>query len=230
VIFSPARRGTNATDKDTLLNVKEVAEVCINIVNYDIVEQMSLTSTAYDRGINEFKKAGLTEVQSDLIGPPRVAESPVAMECKVTQVITLGQEGGAGNLIMAEVKKIHIQDAVLNDDGRIDTLKMNHVGRMGEMWYIKSIPDALFEVDKPTSPAGRGVDQLPIEVRDSKILTGNDLGRLGGLATSPSNDAIAEAQSIVQVHKLSDKKDLHKYAQELLAKDQLELALALLSL
>ena len=180
LIFSPSRSGRDGSLKHSHQNVKEVPEVVINIVNHPIVEQMSLSSTAYDKGVNEFVKTGLTQVPSEKVRPPRVGEAPVSLECTVTQVIELADTPGAGNLILVKVELIHINKKYLTDD-KLDTQKLDLVGRMGESWYTRASGASLFEIPKPIRTKGIGVDNLPLAVRESKILTGNNLGRLGNL-------------------------------------------------
>jgi flavin reductase (DIM6/NTAB) family NADH-FMN oxidoreductase RutF len=190
LIFSPARRVRDNTTKHTLENVREVDEVVINIVNYAMVEQTSLASTEYDKGINEFVKAGFTQVPSTLIRPPRVGESPVAFECKVKQIIETGTEGGAGNLIICEVILAHIKEEILDEKGKIDTRKIDLVGRMGAEWYCRANGDALFEIPKPLLTKGIGIDQLPETVRNSPVLTGNNLGRLANVEALPKPEEV----------------------------------------
>ncbi|NMM48590.1 flavin reductase family protein [Marinigracilibium pacificum] len=190
MIFSPARRGRDNTTKHTFENVKEVKEVVINIVNYSIVEQMSLASTEYDKGVNEFVKSGLTPVASEIVTPPRVGESPVAFECKVNEVVETGTEGGAGNLIICEVLKMHIKKSVLDENDSIDIKKIDLVARMGGNWYCRANGDALFEIAKPLTTKGIGVDAMPGHVKNSSILTGNDLGKLGNVESLPDQSAI----------------------------------------
>lgn len=185
MIFSPARRGRDNSTKDTYDNVLEVAEVVINIVNYNIVEQVSLASTEYEKGVNEFIKSGLTEVPSKIVAPPRVGQAPVSFECAVDQVIPLGREGGAGNLVICKVLLMHIQSRYLSETGHLDTTKLDLVGRMGGNWYARASGEALFEIPKPLITKGIGVDQLPSWVRETHILTGNHLGRLGNLEKLP---------------------------------------------
>jgi|TARA_B110000503_G_scaffold141930_2_gene237074 flavin reductase (DIM6/NTAB) family NADH-FMN oxidoreductase RutF len=184
-IFSPAKSGRTNTQKDTYHNVKEVPECVINIVNYPIVQQMSLSSTAYGPEVDEFVKSGLTPIESEMVRPFRVKESPVQMECIVKEVIELGNEGGAGNLVICEVKLIHIDDAILNEEGMIDQNKIDLVGRMGGDYYVRASGDALFEVPKPIRQKGIGVDALPEAIKNSAILTGNDLGMLGNVEELP---------------------------------------------
>ena len=178
-IFSPAKSGRTNTQKNTYENVKETMEVVINIVNYKIVQQMSLSSTAYAKDVDEFVKSGLTPVESELVKPARVKEAPISMECKVREVVELGDEGGSGNLIICEILQIHIDDEVLDGEGGIDQRKIDLVGRMGGDYYVRANGDALFTVPKPLSTLGIGVDQIPEDIRNSKILSGNDLGMLG---------------------------------------------------
>ena len=184
-IFSPAKSGRTNTQKDTYNNVKEVPECVINIVNFPIVQQMSLSSTAYGPEVDEFVKAGLTPIASEMVKPFRVKESPVQMECIVKEVIELGNEGGSGNLVICEIIMIHIDDAVLNEEGMIDQHKIDLVGRMGGDYYVRANGDALFEVPKPIRQKGIGVDALPEQIKNSSILTGNDLGMLGNVEILP---------------------------------------------
>lgn len=206
LVFSPVRRVRDNTEKDTLQNLREVKEVTISVVNYAMVEQMSLASTAYQKGINEFTKAGFTEVKSVVVKPPRVGESPVAFECKVNDIIELGNEGGAGSLVIAEVLLIHMNDEFLNEKGRLDTPKLDLVARMGENWYARANANSLFEIPKPVSSIGIGIDSLPEYVRNSSVLTGNNLGRLGTLERLPVPNEINEfthqstGLSIEEVH------------------------------
>src|SRR5690554_7843172 len=160
LVFSPARRGRDNTTKHSYENVLKVPEVVINIVSFDMVQQTSLASTEYAKGINEFKKAGFTELSSDIVKPPRVAEAPVQLECKVNDVISLGKEGGAGNLVICEVVKLHIKENILDDDGAIDPFKIDTVSRLGGNWYSRA-KHGLFEVPKPLRTLGIGVDKLP---------------------------------------------------------------------
>jgi flavin reductase (DIM6/NTAB) family NADH-FMN oxidoreductase RutF len=180
LIFSPARRVRDNTTKHTLENAIATREVVINIGNYSIVEQLSLASTEYDTGINEFVKAGLTPLASEKVKPPRVAEAPVSFECRVNEVVHLGSEGGAGNLIICEVLLMHVNENILAPDGKsIDPHKLDGIARLGGDWYIRAKGDCLFELPKPVKNKGIGVDQLPEHIRCSNILTGNNLGRLG---------------------------------------------------
>jgi flavin reductase (DIM6/NTAB) family NADH-FMN oxidoreductase RutF len=190
-IFSPARRVRDNTTKHTLDNVKHTPQVVLNAVNYDIVQQMSLSSTEYPYGINEFEKAGLTPVASELVKPFRVKESPVQLECKVNEVIALGDQGGAGNLIVCEILLVHIKESILDELGRIDQHKIDLVGRLGGDWYSRNTGNALFEVPKPLSSLGIGVNAIPANIRNSNILSGNDLGKLGNVEKMPSNIDIA---------------------------------------
>jgi len=189
LIFSPARRVRDNTTKHTLENVEATKEVVINVVNYDIVQQMSLSSTDYAKGVNEFDKAGLTMLESDLVKPFRVAESPVQFECKVNDIIHLGTEGGAGNLVICEVVKLHIADEVLDENDQIDQNKLDLVARAGGSYYSRA-NKSFFEIPKPLSTLGIGVDSMPTEVKNSMILTGNDLGMLGNVEELPSKAEI----------------------------------------
>jgi flavin reductase (DIM6/NTAB) family NADH-FMN oxidoreductase RutF len=191
LIFSPARRVRDNTLKHTLENVKEVPEVVINVVTYAIVEQMSLASTEYEKGVNEFVKAGFTELASEVVRPPRVRESPVQLECKVEQVIETGTEGGAGNLVICRVVRLHIAPEILNEAGKIDPHKIDLVARMGDDYYCRASGAAVFEVAKPLAKKGIGIDALPAEIRQSHILTGNSLAKLANIETLPTLSALA---------------------------------------
>ncbi|GAW90592.1 hypothetical protein FPS14_contig00074-0004 [Flavobacterium psychrophilum] len=177
------------TTKHTLENAKTTREVVINVVNYDIVQQTSLSSTEYAEGINEFLKAGLTPIASDVVKPFRVAESPVQFECKVNEIIELGQEGGAGNLIICEVVRIHINENILDKNGAIDQYKIDLVSRLGGNWYSRS-NKGLFEVPKPLVTLGIGVDNIPNFIKESTVFDGNDLGMLGNIEALPSEEEI----------------------------------------
>ena len=189
LVFSPARRVRDNTIKHTLINCEQTKEVVINIVNFAIVQQMSLASTEYADGVDEFLKSGLTPIASDVIKPFRVKESPVQFECVVNQIVALGSEGGAGNLIICEVVKIHIDEAVLDQNGTIDPVKIDLVSRMGANWYSRA-KEGLFEVEKPIASLGIGVDLIPDFVIKSPIFDGNDLGKLGNIQSLPNSEEI----------------------------------------
>ena len=226
MIFSPARSGRDNSLKHSHENVKEVAEVVINIVNYPIVEQMSLSSTAYEKGVNEFTKVGLTQVPSEKVKPPRVGEAPVAFECSVTEVIELADTPGAGNLILAKVELIHINEKYLTD-GQLDTEKLDLVGRMGGSWYTRSSGYSLFEIPKPIRTKGIGVDALPESIRNSTILSGNNLGRLGNVEELPNEKEIENISSLAAVLG-KNHKELHLLAKEILEAGNTKKALAIL--
>ncbi|MEP0213136.1 MAG: flavin reductase family protein [Cellulophaga sp.] len=231
LIFSPARRVRNNTTKHTLENVLETKEVVVNIVNYPIVQQMSLSSTEYAAGVNEFKKAGLTMLKSDVVTPARVAESPVQFECKVTKVEALGDEGGAGNLVFCEVVKVHVDTAVLDENGVIDQHKIDLVARMGGNWYSRA-NQGMFEVPKPLSTLGIGIDSLPAKIKNSKLLSGNDLGFLGNIEELPSVESVTqfvenneEAQAVLATN---DSMQLQLKAKEFIFNEDVVGALKLL--
>ncbi len=190
LIFSPARRVQGNTTKHTLDNIIRTPEVVINTVSYEIVQQMNLASSEYPEGVNEFEKAGFTQLASELVRPPRVGESPVQMECKVFEIKPLSTEGGSGNLIFCRVVKLHVNKAILNEKGYIDPHKIDLVGRMGGNWYSRTSGPAAFEVRKPGLTPGVGVDAFPSSVRYSNVLTGNDLGILGLVEKIPSKEEI----------------------------------------
>ncbi len=220
LVFSPARSGRDNTTKNTLDNVLELPECTINIVNYAMVQQMSLASTAYAKGINEFTKSGLTELSSETIQPPRVQESPVQFECKVIEVKALGNQGGAGNLVICEILKIHIDPKVLDKNDMIDPVKIDQVARLGANWYSRA-KEGLFEVPKPVAKMGIGVDAIPEEIRLSSILTGNDLGILGNVEQIPNDEEVALfASQQLDLRSYLDNSNtemIHKMAQKYLA-------------
>ena len=216
LIFSPARSGRTNQTKDTYNNVKAVPEVVINLVNYSIVQQMSLASSPYEPGVSEFVKAGFTALESETIQPKRVKESPVQLECKVNDVIELGHEGGAGNLIICEVLCMHIDDSILADDGTIDQHKIDLVSRMGGNWYCRADEKSMFEIQKPITTKGIGIDQIPSDIMSSKILSGNDLGQLGGIESLPDETDVNEYKLIELSDLFMDLEDQPKKLEEAL--------------
>ena len=209
MIFSPARRVRNNTTKHTLENAEATKEVVINVVNFDIVHQMSLSSTEYPEDVNEFEKAGLTMLESDIVKPFRVAESPVQFECKVNEIIKLGNEGGAGNLIICEVVKLHISKGVLDEDQRINQEQLDLVSRAGGSYYSRA-KNGFFEIPKPLSTLGIGVDKIPDSIKNSMILTGNDLGMLGNVETLPTQKEIDTFVNEVSEHYPNIKSKTHR--------------------
>ncbi|HEY8400433.1 MAG TPA: flavin reductase family protein [Cytophagaceae bacterium] len=227
LIFSPARRVRDNTTKHTLENVKEVPEVVINIVNYSMVQQTSLASTEYDKGVNEFIKAGFTEAPSTSIKPPRVKEAPVSFECDVIQVIELGQSGGAGNLILCKIKLAHAKEEIFDTGLKIDPNKIDLVARMGADYYCRASGKALFEVPKPLQTKGIGIDRLPEKIKSSTVLTGNDLGMLANIEQLPEKDTIQDSSvlsSIKDILSITDQNKrellLHMEAKSLLAQNK----------
>jgi len=202
LIFSPSRRGRDGTTKHTYQNIKEVPEVVINVVTYDMVHQTSLASTEYLKGVNEFVKAGFTAEPSVTVRPFRVKESPVQFECKVRQVIETGEGGGAANLVICEILMIHANEEILDSEGLPDAHKIRLIGRHGREYYVAAFGESLFEVEKPKAPAGMGIDQLPEAIRHSKILTGNNLGQLGNFEKIPSSEEIHEICSRPEIKML----------------------------
>jgi flavin reductase (DIM6/NTAB) family NADH-FMN oxidoreductase RutF len=229
-IFSPARRVRNNTTKHTLENAKLTKEVVINIVNYNMVELMSLASTEYPEGVDEFVKSGFTPIESELVKPFRVKESPVQLECIVKEIVETGTEGGAGNLVICEVVMLHVSEEVLDENGKIDTQKIDLVGRLGGDWYVRAHGDALFEVEKPIRNLGIGVDQIPEDIRLSNILTGNDLGKLGNVETLPDETEVNEYKLLELSDLFKELEDepamleqkLHELAHEKLLKGEVE--------
>ena len=227
-IFSPARRVRNNTTKHTLQNAASTKEVVINVVSYPIVEQTSLSSTEYKEGVNEFIKSGLTPVESIQVKPYRVKESPVQMECIVKDIISLGEEGGAGNLVVCEIVKIHVSENILNEHHQIDPNKIDLVGRMGGNWYCRASNTSLFEVQKPNSKIGIGYDQLPQHIRNSDILSGNDLAKLANVESLPSMEDVEkfkENKDLVKILKSSvdeeqTRENLHYHCKKLLQENK----------
>lgn len=230
MVFSPARSGRTNTTKDTFNNVKKIAEVVINVVNHSMVHQMSLASSPYAPGVDEFEKAGFTKLASETIRPFRVGESPVQFECKVNEVVELGQNGGAGNLVICEVTKIHINEAIIGEDKKIDQHKIDLVSRMGGNWYCRADENSMFEIVKPITTCGIGIDAIPNDIKNSTLLTGNDLGQLGGIEELPNETDVNEYKLL----ELSDlfvsledeqsklEQELHKRAKKLLTENKLE--------
>lgn len=223
LVFSPARRVRNNTVKHTLINVQQTKEVVISVVNYDIVQQVSLASTEYADGVDEFIKSGLTPMPSDVVKPYRVAESPVQFECVVKDIIALGDGGGAGNLVICEVVRVHVSEAVLDENGAIDQHKIDLVSRMGGNWYSRS-NKGLFEVPKPLVTLGIGVDAIPDFIKKSGVFSGNDLGMLGNIEVLPTQDEITnfvnqsfEAKAVLSS---DDSQKLYQKAKDMLAKEQ----------
>lgn len=223
MIFSPARRVRNNTVKHTLINAQDTKEVVINVVNYDLVQQTSLSSTEYADDVDEFVKAGLTKVKSEVVKPFRVAESPVQFECKVNDIVALGSEGGAGNLVICEVVRIHISEDILNDNGKIDQHKIDLVARMGGNWYSRA-NQGMFEVEKPLSTLGIGVDNIPDFIRKKTIFAGNDFGVLGNVETLPTTndieDFLANNQEIAENIKQKNTEKLDQIAKQFLAENK----------
>ena len=220
LIFSPARRVRGNTTKHTLDNVHEVKETCISIVNYAMVQQVSLSSTEYDKGINEFIKAGFTEEPSEKIIPPRVKESPVSFECIVKEIQPLGEEGGAGNLVICEVVLIHIDENILDENGKINPLKVDSVARMGGNWYCRAAGENVFEIAKPLQQKGIGIDQLPISIKSSNVLSGNNLAALANVEEMPTLSSYSNVidQAERERIKFLSVDDRHRNAQNYLKK------------
>ncbi|TAH43511.1 MAG: flavin reductase family protein [Bacteroidetes bacterium] len=205
IVFSPARRVRDNTIKHTLENIQETGEVVINVVNYEMVQQMSLASTEYPKGVDEFIKSGFTPIKSEIVKPFRIKESPVQMECKVLEVKAMGLEGGAANLIICEILIMHIDENILNTENKIDPNKIDLVARMGENYYCRASGSSIFEVTKPLSDFGIGVDQIPEQIRLSKILTGNNLGQLGNVKDLPASDEIREYGYRIHIKEMTEK-------------------------
>lgn len=234
LVFSPSRRQRDKTTKHTLENIVETREVVINTVSHSMVEQISLASSEYKKGVNEFVKAGLTEVNSERVRPPRVKESPVSFECRVLEIKVLGSEGGSGNLVICEVMLIHVQDIIFDDQGKIDPHKTDYVARMGGDYYCRVTGNNIFELPKPGIPVGIGIDLLPLEIKNSTVLTGNNLGRLAGIKEIPSAEEVKDFAEnfdydvVRQNDTLDHAMRIHKYAQVLLSQGEVKKAWLLL--
>lgn len=227
LIFSPARSGRKNTTKHTYENVLEVPEVVINIVTHSMVQQASLASAEYPKGVNEFKKAGFTEVPSVMVKPPRVGESPVSMECKVIQVIQTGNMGAAGNLVICQVLLMHINEKVLDENRGIDPFKLDVVARLGRDWYCRVQGNAIFKVPRPNEKVSIGIDQLPESIKTSKVLTGNDLGMLAMVERIP--ESVPELHdNRLEAARQKGTDDIHKLAQEYLQEGKILEAWAVL--
>ncbi|MDX1667275.1 MAG: flavin reductase family protein, partial [Saprospiraceae bacterium] len=228
VVFSSNRRISNNTTKDTLHNVQADGELVINAVSYSIVRQMAVASIEFPAGVSEFEKSGLTPISSELVKPYRVKESPVQMECRVEKIIPLGSEGGAGHLVICRVLLIHLREDVLDERDRINPHKIDLMGRMGRAYYVRASGEAIYTILQPVNKIGIGYDRLPASVRQSRILTGNDLGRLAGLQEIPPEKEIVALKSEGRIKKILESEDpleeLHRYAQRELAKENVELA------
>lgn len=222
IVFSPSRRMRDNTTKHTLQNVLQVPECVINIVDYDMVQQTSLSSCEFPKGVDEFIKAGFTKEPASIVKPPMVKESRIKLECRVNEVKSLGEEGGAGQLVIAEVLCMHVDESILGADGKIDQRKMHHVARLGGDWYCKVDETNLFKVPKPNTELGIGIDTLPAGIRNSRALTGNHLGMLANITAIPDVDPSFEddkLQQIVQYFSINPEemeKELHKHAAALL--------------
>lgn len=228
LIFSSNRRVANNTTKDTLKNAEDTGEVVINVVSHHIVRQMAVASIEYGAEVNEFEKAGFTPLPSEMVKPFRVAESPVHMECKVEKILPLGEMGGAGNLVVCRIVLMHIAESVLNEKGRIDPHKIDLMGRMGRFYYVRASGAAIEEIEQVVTVIGIGFDGLPPGIRDSRILTGNNLGQLAGLPALPAAaEAMALAATDARVQQILSGKDsireLHAYAKEALDRNDLQL-------
>ena len=228
LIFSSNRRVSDNTTKDTLQNIKDTGELVINVVSYPIVRQMAITSIQYPSSVDEFQKSGLTPVDSLHVGPCRVKESPVQLECRLKEIITLGEQGGAGHLVICDVLHIHLDENILDDNGRINPHKIDLVGRMGRAYYVRASGEAIHTIYQPVNELGIGYDQLPLSAKESRILTGNNLGQLASLTSPPSEAEVDELRADPYIQTLLRKPEvintLHEYAQRELIKEQLPLA------
>jgi flavin reductase (DIM6/NTAB) family NADH-FMN oxidoreductase RutF len=224
VVFSPSRRGRNNTTKHTYDNVLQIPEVVINIVNFSMVEQTSLASVEYPKGVSEFKKSGLTAVPSHIVKPPRVLESPAALECKVNEVVPLGREGGAGNLVLCEIVLVHVRKNILDATGSVDPQKLDAVARMGNDFYCRAHGASIFSIPKPNEKPAVGFDAIPERARQSNVLTGNDLGRLGNIEQLPDDQQVEEFSRRGEVRNLlaAGEEAVHREVQKLVRENRLD--------
>lgn len=228
LVFSSNRKVQGNTTKDTLHNVMETGEVVINVVTYNIVRQAAVAGIEFPSEVSEFEKTGLTPIPADLVKPFRVKESPVHMECKVKEIIPLGDKGGAGHLIICEVIRMHVDKGVLDENGRIDPHKIDLMGRMGRAYYVRASGEAVYSIVQPQNIIGIGYDQLPASIKNSKVLTGNDLGQFAGMTQIPDQDTILHLKNDPQIQNIlrgeNALAELHRLAQKELAKENLERA------
>jgi flavin reductase (DIM6/NTAB) family NADH-FMN oxidoreductase RutF len=228
MVFSSNRRVSDGTTKDTLSNVEHNMEVVINVVPHSLVRQMTVASIQYPTGVSEFEKSGLTPVPSDIVKPFRIKESPVQFECKASQIIPLGEEGGAGHLIICEVVKIHLNEDILDEEGKINPHKIDLMGRLGRAFYVRASGEAVYKFYQPVTRIGIGYDQLPESIRQSDVFTGNNLGQLASLPHPPSKESIENIKRQKEIEEILRGEHpieaLHQYAQKELAKENLELA------
>lgn len=228
LVFSSNRKVQGNTTKDTLHNIEKTGEVVINVVTYNIVRQAAVAGIEFPKEISEFAKTGLTQIPSDLVKPFRVKESPVHMECKVKEIIPLGDRGGAGHLIICEIIRMHIDEAILDENGRIDPHKIDLMGRMGRAYYVRASGEAIYTILQPQNIIGIGYDNLPKGIKDSKVLTGNDLGQFAGMTTIPNHESIELLKKELPIQQLlqddNPREELHRLAQKELAKENLERA------
>ena len=228
LIFSSNRKVKDNTTKDTLHNIQEAGEVVINVVNYAIVRQMAICSISFPKEISEFKKSGLTPIASDLVAPFRVKESPVQFECKVREILPLGQQGGAGNLIICDILRIHIAESILDDQGKINPHKIDLMGRLGRAFYTRASGEAIYSIYQPVDKIGIGYDALPRSAQKSTILTGNNLGQIASILEKPSEAALQKIRKHKRIQNILNAEapisSLHKLAQKELAKENVELA------
>lgn len=228
MVFSSNRRVSDGTTKDTLSNVEHNMEVVINVVPHSLVRQMTVASIQYPTGVSEFEKSGLTPIPSDIVQPFRIKESPVQFECKASQIIPLGEEGGAGHLIICEVVKIHLNEDILDEEGKINPHKIDLMGRLGRAFYVRASGEAVYKFYQPVTRLGIGYDQLPESIRQSDIFTGNNLGQLASLPHPPSKESIEHIKRQKEIEEILRGEQpieaLHQYAQKELAKENLELA------
>jgi flavin reductase (DIM6/NTAB) family NADH-FMN oxidoreductase RutF len=228
MVFSSNRRVSDGTTKDTLSNVEHNMEVVINVVPHSLVRQMTVASIQYPTGVSEFEKSGLTPVPSDIVQPFRIKESPVQFECKASQIIPLGEEGGAGHLIICEVVKIHLNEDILDEEGKINPHKIDLMGRLGRAFYVRASGEAVYKFYQPVTRIGIGYDQLPESIRQSDVFTGNNLGQLASLPHPPSKESIENIKRQKEIEEILRGEQpieaLHQYAQKELAKENLELA------
>lgn len=228
LVFSSNRRGRDNTTKDTLHNIEATREVVINVVPFSLVNQMTISSTDYDADVNEFEKAGVTPIESELVKPFRVKESPVQFECKVTEIINLGKEGGAGNLFICEIVKMHFNERVLDEDKTINPFKLDLVARMGKSYYCRADKDSIFELDNPFPKQNIGFDKLPLTILNSTVLTGNELGKLAMETEIPSTKEAEEFLKANEQYQFLSDDEKHLLASVFIKEDKVKDAFLIL--
>jgi flavin reductase (DIM6/NTAB) family NADH-FMN oxidoreductase RutF len=209
LIFSPSRRVKDNTTKHTLRNVQETGECVINIANYELAGQMVLSSGEYSDEINEFELAGLETEASVKVKAPRVKGAPAHFECKVREIIPMGEHGGAANLIICEVIHLHLNENVFNEEGKVDPYKVDNVARLGRIWYTRA-REGLYQMGAPRGDQSHmGYGRLPESLLKSRYLTGNELAMLAGTSYMPTEEEIKMVKESTGMQEIYEKYAAH---------------------